>query len=259
MRKVWIIPFALVLFLFSCQKQKEELYTIGIFQVNEAPHLNEARKGFVHAFEEAGFYDGMNIRLLARNGKGDIAEVHKIAQNLIREDVDMICALSTPCLQAVLNVSPKVPIIFTSVANPYRAGVGRSPRDHLSNVTGIASTGPIKEALSFIKEVMPQVKRLGTLWTPSEINSEYYLEISRKTAQSWKAAMDKGNDKVVLLCDAKLRSPLAVMLSRTVPMLPVVAYDEIVLGTEVEPLETISIQQNDSIQQKKRELVGASG
>jgi len=89
--------------------------------------------------------------------------------------------------------------------------------------------------------------------------TELAMEISRKTAQSWKAAMDKGNDKVVLLCDAKLRSPLAVMLSRTVPMLPVVAYDEIVLGTEVEPLETISIQQNDSIQQKKRELVGASG
>jgi BarA-like signal transduction histidine kinase len=59
------------------------------------------------------------------------------------------------------------------------------------------------------------------------------------------------------LCDAKLRSPLAVMLSRTVPMLPVVAYDEIVLGTEVEPIETISIQQSDSIQPKKRELVPA--
>jgi flagellar biosynthesis protein FlhA len=87
--------------------------------------------------------------------------------------------------------------------------------------------------------------------------AELAMEISRKTAQTWKAAMDKGNDKVVLLCDAKLRSPLAVMLSRTVPMLPVVAYDEIVLGIEVEPIETISIQQSDSIQPKKRELVAA--
>jgi len=88
--------------------------------------------------------------------------------------------------------------------------------------------------------------------------TELAMDISRKTAQSWKSAMDKGNDKVVLLCDAKLRSPLAVMLSRTVPMLPVVAYDEIVLGTEVEPIETISIQQNDSFQQNKRGLIAAS-
>jgi len=32
-------------------------------------------------------------------------------------------------------------------------------------------------------------------------------------------------------------------LSRTVPLLPVIAYDEIVLGTNVEPVETITIRQ----------------
>ena len=75
--------------------------------------------------------------------------------------------------------------------------------------------------------------------------AEIAMDISRKTAQAWKAAMDKGRDKVVLLCDSRLRSPLAAMLSRTVSLLPVIAYDEIVLGTEVEPIETISIQQNE--------------
>jgi len=93
-----------------------------------------------------------------------------------------------------------------------------------------------------------------SLSLPTEIT----MDISRQAAQAWKAAMDKGHDKVVLLCDARLRSPLAVMLSRTVPMLPVVAYDEIVLGTELEPIETISIGQADSIEPKQRDLVTAS-
>ena len=75
--------------------------------------------------------------------------------------------------------------------------------------------------------------------------TEMAMDISRKSAQAWKAAMDKGRDKVVLLCDSRLRLPLAAMLSRTVSLLPVIAYDEIVLGTEVEPIETISIQQNE--------------
>lgn len=75
--------------------------------------------------------------------------------------------------------------------------------------------------------------------------AEIAMDISRKTAQAWKAAMDKGWDKVVLLCDSRLRSPLAAMLSRTVSLLPVIAYDEIVLGTEVEPIETISINQTE--------------
>lgn len=73
--------------------------------------------------------------------------------------------------------------------------------------------------------------------------TEMAMDISRKSAQAWKAAMDKGSDKVVLLCDSRLRLPLAAMLSRTVSLLPVIAYDEIVLGTEIEPIETISIQQ----------------
>jgi flagellar biosynthesis protein FlhA len=73
--------------------------------------------------------------------------------------------------------------------------------------------------------------------------AETAMDISRKIAQAWKAAMDEGRDKVVLLCDSRLRAPLSAMLSRTVPLLPVVAYDEIVIGTEVEPIETVAIQQ----------------
>jgi flagellar biosynthesis protein FlhA len=85
--------------------------------------------------------------------------------------------------------------------------------------------------------------------------AEMAMDISRKIANAWKAAMDKGMDKIVLLCDSRLRSSLSTMLSRTVPLLPVVAYDEIVLGTEVEPIEIISVQQIKSIEPKEQELV----
>jgi flagellar biosynthesis protein FlhA len=87
--------------------------------------------------------------------------------------------------------------------------------------------------------------------------TEMAIDISRKAAQAWKAAMDKGTDKLVLLCDSRLRSPLAVMLSRTVSLLPVVSYDEIVLGTEVEPIETISIQQAGSMEPNEQQLAPA--
>jgi flagellar biosynthesis protein FlhA len=83
--------------------------------------------------------------------------------------------------------------------------------------------------------------------------TEIAMDISRKAAQAWKEAMDKGLDRVVLLCDSRLRSPLAAMLSRTVSLLPVIAYDEIVLGTEVEPIKTISFQQNEMIASERQE------
>ncbi len=69
------------------------------------------------------------------------------------------------------------------------------------------------------------------------------MELNRMMADAWRSGMDQGSEKLVLLCDARLRAPLARMLARTLPMLPVVAYDEIVLGTEVESIETILPQE----------------
>jgi flagellar biosynthesis protein FlhA len=77
--------------------------------------------------------------------------------------------------------------------------------------------------------------------------TESAMNISQKVADAWKQAMDKGIDKLVLLCDSKLRAPLASMLARTVPTLPVIAYDEIILGVEIESVRTIDFQQTDSL------------
>lgn len=182
MRKIFII-FSLFFFLFlSCKKQQDDLYTMGIFQVDDAPHLNEVRKGFIRALEDNGLIDGANIQLMIRNGMGDIPEVQRIAQEFVNKRVQMIVSFSTPCLQAALHATREIPIIFSSVANPYLAGAGKSAEDHLSNVSGVSSKGPIKQSLAFLQEIMPEARRVGTLWTPSEINSEFYLELVKKGA-----------------------------------------------------------------------------
>jgi flagellar biosynthesis protein FlhA len=88
--------------------------------------------------------------------------------------------------------------------------------------------------------------------------TEMAMEISRRVAQSWKSVMDAGHEGVVLLCDSRLRASLSEMLSRTVPLMPVVAYDEIVLGTEVEPIKVVSIQPNGPAAANERELAMVS-
>jgi len=185
LRKAFLILVAATAVLSAaCPKptKPEALYAIGIFQFTESTTLSETRKGFIQALETAGFRDGVNIRLKVRNAMGDVSEVQRIAEAFVRDKVDLVVPLSTPCLQAALIASKKMPIVFASVANPYLLSAGRSAQDHLPNVTGVASSGPIKETLAFIRRVLPKAKRVGTLWTPSEINSEYYLELARQAA-----------------------------------------------------------------------------
>lgn len=85
------------------------------------------------------------------------------------------------------------------------------------------------------------------------------MELNRKAAEAWKSAMDQGKDKTVLLCDARLRAPLAQMLARTLHMLPVVAYDEIVLGTEVVPVETVLTAHEAEIPRSEAQPMTAVG
>jgi flagellar biosynthesis protein FlhA len=66
------------------------------------------------------------------------------------------------------------------------------------------------------------------------------LDLSRRIGQAWRQAMSDGHDKAVLLCDYRLRPHLAAMLSRRLPDLPILAYDEIAVGTNVESVVTVS-------------------
>jgi putative tryptophan/tyrosine transport system substrate-binding protein len=166
----------------ACRRPERPLYTIGVLELLESPTTADLRRGFIQALEEGGLRDGITVRLDTRNAQNDISQAQRIAQDFAAGGVDLIVAVSTAGLQAVLVAAPKVPVVFTAVANPYLTRAGISPTEHLGNVTGLASTGPIRETLEFIRRVLPRARRVGTLWTPSELNSEYYLELARAAA-----------------------------------------------------------------------------
>ena len=184
-----IVGMALCLALPACRKQETPPaktgipgpYVIGIFQSVDSPTANEVRRGILQAFAEAGLRDGREIVVTIRIANNDIAEVQTIARELAGR-VDMIIPLSTQALQAAILTSRKVPIVFGAVAVPYLVGAGQSATNHLANVTGVVSTGPIRQTMALIRDVLPRARRVGSLWTSSEINSEHYLEQARAAA-----------------------------------------------------------------------------
>lgn len=157
-------------------------YVIGIFQSVDSPTANEVRRGILQAFTDAGLRDGIEIVVRIRIANNDISEVQRIARGLVAEKVDMIMPLSTQSLQAAILTARRTPIVFSAVAVPFLVGAGRSADDHLGHVTGVASTGPVGRTMALIREVLPGARRVGSLWTSSEINSEFYLDLARESA-----------------------------------------------------------------------------
>jgi putative ABC transport system substrate-binding protein len=185
-----IVLAAAILLLPVCREKAEppapagapKSYVIGIFQSVDSPTANEVRRGILQAFSEAGLRDGREIVVTIRIANNDIAEVQRIARELAAERVDMIIPLSTQALQAAILAVRRTPIVFGAVAVPYLVGAGKSETNHLAHVTGVVSTGPVRQTMALIREVLPRARRVGSLWTSSEINSEYYLDLAREAA-----------------------------------------------------------------------------
>jgi len=182
MKNTFALLLLLSVLIMSCSKEEEALYTIGIFQINDAPTMTVVRDAFIQALNDNGLQHGENVKLIVKNAMGDIPEAQRIAQSFVAQEVDMIVAFSTPCFQAAMHASREIPIVFSAVANPYLAAAGTPDAGRFRNVAGVSSKGPIKETLTFIKDVLPGAHRIGTLWTPSELNSKFYLDLAIENA-----------------------------------------------------------------------------
>jgi ABC-type uncharacterized transport system substrate-binding protein len=73
-------------------------------------------------------------------------------------------------------------MVFSLVANPVVAGAGRSDREHSPTVSGAYIPAPHAEGLAALRECLPNVRRIGTLFTPAEVNSVFYKDELLKAA-----------------------------------------------------------------------------
>jgi len=177
--------------------------------------------------------------LVGADNEVSVGLLQRVLKSLLRDRIP-IRELTT-ILESLAEHTPKTKNA-TTLTELVRKSLSRTIteqyKDEAGKITAITFDPAFEHQLtSALKQESGELK----LTLPAE----FAMETSRTIAQAWKAAMDAGKDKVVLLCDSRLRWPLTGMLSRTIKLLPVIAYDEIVLGTDVEPIETISIRETE--------------
>ncbi len=178
-----ILIGCLILIFLACGKPEKKLYSVGIVELIANPVAEEVLAGVLQSFKDAGYEDGKNISIEITNAHGDFPTVSTIVQKYKYGHKDMIIPTSTPCLQAALNSQFSGPIIFCSVANPVLAGAGNSETDHIPNVTGVPTASPFQQTIETIQQVFPNAKKIGTLYVPAEVNSEYYMNRAKEEAE----------------------------------------------------------------------------
>lgn len=180
MKKVYIIIFSImVLGLISgCSSKDKDTFTIGISQFGEHASLDNCREGFIEGLLEEGFVEGENLTIIYENAQFDTGIGNQIAKNFVAKNVDMIAAIATPVAQGAFNAAKDkdTPVVFIAVNDPKAAMLTEG------NVTGTSDMLPVEEQLYLIRSMMKDAKKIGILYTTSEINSISTIEKYKELA-----------------------------------------------------------------------------
>ena len=131
-------------------------------------------QAFVAAFREGlqklGWAEGRNIRIDTRWATPDDVELRqRFAQELVALQPDLILSSNTPPTAVLLQQTRTIPIIFASIADPVGSGFVASFARPGGNATGFTILEPTMAGkwLELLKEIVPRVTRVATLFNPA--------------------------------------------------------------------------------------------
>jgi putative tryptophan/tyrosine transport system substrate-binding protein len=130
-----------------------------------APMIAAFRK----ALAEAGFIEGKNIKIEYVWADEQYDRLPGLAADLVRRDMQLLVAATTPAALALKPATTTIPIVFAIGGDPVRTGLVESLSRPGGNLTGAAhinvETAP--KRLELMHELMPNVKIAGLLVNPT--------------------------------------------------------------------------------------------
>ncbi|MFS0557301.1 ABC transporter substrate-binding protein [Brevibacillus sp. 179-C9.3 HS] len=162
---------------------QEKVVKLGLTQFVEHPALDAIHKGILDGLKEAGYEEGKNLEVDSQNAHGDMNNTVSIAQKYAGDKKDMVVAIATPSAQAAAKAITDAPVLFSSVTDPLSAQLVGSLEKPDKNVTGTSDKVSMEQQLKLVKSFLPELKKLGVIYTTSEINSEVQVKELEEAAQ----------------------------------------------------------------------------
>ncbi|HET8850457.1 MAG TPA: ABC transporter substrate-binding protein [Marinobacter sp.] len=157
--------------------QAQETRVVAITQIVEHPALDAVHQGVRDELAERGYKEGENLQIMHESAQGNSAIASQIARKFVGEQPDVIVAIATPSAQTVAAAARNIPVVFSAVTDPVAAKLIESWEKPGANITGVSDMLPIKKHLDMLQRVMPDAKRIGTVYNPGEANAAALVKL----------------------------------------------------------------------------------
>lgn len=160
------------------QEENKPPLRVDIIQTIAHPALDNTYRGIIDQLALEGFVAKKNTEIRFANAQGDVSLSNQIAKKFASGKPDVLVAIPTQAAQSAVNATRQtnVPVVFSSVTDPVNAGLVKDLSKTNNNVTGVSNYINLNEQLALFKQILPNLKRLGFIYSPGEVNSVRILK-----------------------------------------------------------------------------------
>lgn len=174
---------------------------IAIANFGEHPALRAAVNGFKAEVLRQGFTEGRDIAFDDQHINFDRTLIPQLLTNAASKKPALIVAVTTPVAQSSIRVvtDKSIPIVFMSVVDPVVAQIVPSWQAGSATHTGATLYPDFNAALAFVRQLLPNAKRLGVPYNPGEDNDKSNMAEMRAIAPKFgfeiaEVGIDTAND-----------------------------------------------------------------
>src|ERR1700738_1316535 len=155
---IMLLGGAAVAWPVAARAQPAKLPTIGFIGSDSPGQYADRLRAFRLGLKSTGFTEGQNVEIEYRWAEGRNDKLPELTADLVRRQVAVIVAPTTPSVLAAKAATKTIPIVFFTAGDPVDLGLVASLSRPDSNLTGTTTltleVGP--KGLEVLHEMVPK-------------------------------------------------------------------------------------------------------